>query len=71
LVLFLQRAGSARRAGEVAGAWLFLYGLGRFFLEFLRGDAVPAIGGMLTVAQGLAVLAVVVGGALWMRREAR
>lgn len=71
LVLFLQRAGSARRAGEVAGAWLFLYGLGRFFLEFLRGDAVPAIGGILTVAQGLAVLAVVVGGALWMRREAR
>jgi phosphatidylglycerol:prolipoprotein diacylglycerol transferase len=71
VVVILQRTGLARRAGEVAGAWLFLYGLGRFFLEFLRGDVTPVIGGMLTVAQGLALVAVVVGGALWMRREAR
>lgn len=66
----MQRWGLARRAGELAGAWLFLYGICRFFLEFLRGDAagMRILGGTLTLAQGLAVLAVVVGGALWLRR---
>jgi phosphatidylglycerol---prolipoprotein diacylglyceryl transferase len=60
-----------RRAGETAGAWLFLYGVCRFFLEFLRGDAAreASFGGMLTLTQGLAVLAVIAGGALWLRRE--
>jgi phosphatidylglycerol---prolipoprotein diacylglyceryl transferase len=60
-----------RRDGEIAGAWLFLYGLSHFFLEFLRGDAVrePALGRIFTMAQGLALLAVILGGALWLRRE--
>lgn len=71
LLLRMGRTGSARRAGELAGAWLFLYGVGHFFLEFLRGDAVrePALGGLFTMAQGLAVLAVIVGSTLWLRRE--
>lgn len=58
------------RDGEVAGAWLFLYGVIRFFLEFLRGDPArqPLLGGALTLAQVLAMGAVVVGGALWLRR---
>lgn len=61
-----------RRDGEIAGAWLFLYGVSHFFLEFLRGDAVPepALGRIFTMAQGLALIAVVAGGALWMRRSA-
>jgi phosphatidylglycerol---prolipoprotein diacylglyceryl transferase len=67
LLLWMPR----RRDGEAAGAWLFLYGVCRFFLEFLRGDAVrePALGRVFTLAQGLAVLAVIAGGALWLRRE--
>jgi phosphatidylglycerol---prolipoprotein diacylglyceryl transferase len=71
LLLWIGRRGASRRAGEVAGAWLFLYGVCHFFLEFLRGDAVPnpALGGLFTMAQGLAVLAVIAGGALWLRRE--
>jgi phosphatidylglycerol:prolipoprotein diacylglycerol transferase len=66
----MQRRGLARRAGELAGAWLFVYGICRFFLEFLRGDAAGAriLGGALTLAQGLALLAVVAGGGLWLRR---
>jgi phosphatidylglycerol---prolipoprotein diacylglyceryl transferase len=61
-----------RRDGEIAGLWLFLYGTGHFFLEFLRGDAVrePALGRVFTLAQALALLAVVLGGALWLRWEA-
>jgi phosphatidylglycerol---prolipoprotein diacylglyceryl transferase len=70
-ILALLLAMPHRRDGEAAGAWLFLYGVGHFFLEFLRGDAVrePALGYLLTMAQGLAVLAVVVGGALWLLPE--
>lgn len=58
----------ARRAGEIAGAWLFLYGLARFFLEFFRGDEVPLIAG-LTLPQLLAIFSVVAGAALWLRRS--
>jgi phosphatidylglycerol:prolipoprotein diacylglycerol transferase len=56
--------------GQVAGAWLFLYGVARFFLEFMRGDETRerVLGGVLTPSQALAVLGVIVGGALWMRR---
>lgn len=71
LLVGMGRAGRARQEGEIAGAWLFLYGVIRFFLEFLRGD--PArqslLGGAVTLAQLLATGAVVVGAALWLRRE--
>ena len=60
-----------RRDGETVGAWLFLYGLCRFFLEFYRGNAEHVLGGALTVAQLLSIAAVLAGGALWLRREAR
>ncbi|MGC2639643.1 MAG: prolipoprotein diacylglyceryl transferase family protein [Acidobacteriaceae bacterium] len=56
------------RAGETAGAWLFLYGVGRFFVEFFRGDETHWLGGFLTLPQILSVLAVLAGGALWLRR---
>ncbi len=59
-----------RRDGEIAGVWLFLYGLCRFFVEFWRGNAQHVLGGALTVAQLLAVAAVLTGGALWLRRDA-
>lgn len=57
-----------RRPGEIAGAWLFLYGLARFFVEFFRGDQIPLVAG-LTLPQLLAILAVIAGGALWWRRQ--
>ncbi len=74
LLLWLgRRRGSASPDGEVAGAWLFLYGLCRFFLEFFRGDAArePLLGGALTLAQLLSTAAVLLGGALWLRRQPR
>jgi phosphatidylglycerol---prolipoprotein diacylglyceryl transferase len=66
LLLWMPR----QQPGEVAGAWLFLYGLCRFFLEFLRGDTAQAalFGGAVTLAQALSVVAVLAGGALWLRR---
>lgn len=58
-----------RRDGEAAGAWLFLYGLGRFFVEFFRGDLAHAAFASLSLAQVLSVVAVLAGGALWLHRE--
>lgn len=67
LLLWMPR----ERAGEVAGVWLFLFGVSHFFLQFLRGNIAPKalVGGMITVGQVLAIAAVVAGGALWLRRE--
>ena len=60
------------RDGEIAGTWLFAYGVARFFLEFLRGDPerVPLFSGAVTLAQVLSVVAVLAGGALWLRTSA-
>ncbi len=71
LLMWMLRRGLTKGPGEVAGAWLFLYGLSRFFLEFLRGDAgrEPLFGGALTLEQALATLAVLFGGALWLRKD--
>ncbi len=56
--------------GQVIGAYLFLYGVERYFLEFLRGD--PGRGsvfsGLMTGTQLISVLMVIAGGALWMLR---
>jgi phosphatidylglycerol:prolipoprotein diacylglycerol transferase len=70
LVWMGRRAGSSRD-GEIAGAWLFLYGVIRFFLEFLRGDPArePLFGGALTLAQLLSIGAVLIGGALWLHSQ--
>ncbi len=69
LLLWMAGRRGSRHDGEVAGAWLFLYGVARFFLEFLRGDPArdPLLGGAMTLAQLLSLVAVVAGGVLWLR----
>ncbi len=56
--------------GQIIGSYLFLYGFARYFIEFLRGD--PERGSMfngaMTGTQFIAILMVVAGGILWMRR---
>jgi phosphatidylglycerol:prolipoprotein diacylglycerol transferase len=71
LLWWMSRPGRTERAGEIVGAWLFLYGVIRFFLEFLRGDPArqPLFGGAVTLAQALSIAAVLLGSALWLRRE--
>ncbi len=56
--------------GQVIGAYLFLYGVERYFLEFLRGDPGrgSVFGGMMSGTQLIAIGLVVVGGLLWMLR---
>lgn len=71
LLLWMGRRRTAMRHGEIAGTWLFLYGLCRFFVEFYRGDETPVLGGFLTLPQVLALAAVAGGALLWLRREPR
>ena len=52
--------------GEVAGAWLFLYGFSSFFLRFFRAGSET-----LSLVQPIAAVAVIAGGALWARRKSR
>jgi len=56
--------------GQVIGAYLFLYGFARYFLEFLRGDPERGMvfGGAMSMSQFVSILMVVAGGVLWMRR---
>lgn len=66
LLLLLKRP---HHDGEIMGAWLFLFGVIQFFLEFLRADAIrPALfAGALTSTQGAAIIMVLLGALLWLR----
>jgi phosphatidylglycerol:prolipoprotein diacylglycerol transferase len=69
-VLLLWQLHRPHRDGEAMGAWLFLSGLGRYLLSFLRGDGGgrPLLGGAITLGQLVGLLMVLAGGALWLRR---
>lgn len=57
-------------AGQVAGTYLFLFGIARFIIEFWRDDPErgSVFGGAISGTQLISVLLVVFGGALWLRR---
>jgi phosphatidylglycerol---prolipoprotein diacylglyceryl transferase len=52
-----------RQAGEMAGAWLFLFGFATFFLGFYRAG----VDGIV-FSETIAAIGVVVGAGLWIRR---
>jgi phosphatidylglycerol---prolipoprotein diacylglyceryl transferase len=58
--------------GQVMGAYLFLYGFARYFIEFFRGepDRAMVFGGFMTLTQLVSILLVIAGGALWIRKPA-
>ena len=57
--------------GQVIGAYLFLYGFARYFLEFLRDDPERGslFGGAMTGTQLISIFMVIAGGLLWVRRR--
>jgi phosphatidylglycerol:prolipoprotein diacylglycerol transferase len=57
--------------GQVMGTYLFLYGIARYFLEYLRDDGERGLilGGIMTTTQSIAIALVVAGGVLWLRRS--
>ncbi len=56
--------------GQVFGAFLFIYGVARFFLEYLRGDPGrgSVFGGVMTGTQLIAIGLVLGGGFIWWLR---
>lgn len=56
--------------GQVFGAFLFIYGVARFFLEFLRDDPGrgSVFGGAMSGTQLIAIGLVVAGGLIWWLR---
>lgn len=58
--------------GQVFGAYLFLYGIARFFLEFIRDDPGrgSVFGGVLSGTQLIAIGLVLTGGVIWYLRPA-
>jgi len=57
--------------GQIFGAYLFLYGVARFLIEFLRGDpgrGGPYFGGALSGTQLISIGLVLAGGLLWYLR---
>ncbi len=53
--------------GELAGLWLFAYGIARFFLQFYRGDAAPVW--IFTITQWLALAMVLASAALLWKHK--
>ena len=58
--------------GQIFGAYLFLYGIARFLIEFLRDDPGrgSVFGGMLSGTQLIAIGLVLTGGIIWYLRPA-
>ncbi len=56
--------------GQVIGAYLFIYGVARYFIEFLRGDPDrgSVFGGAMSGTQLISIGLVILGGILWLRR---
>ncbi len=56
--------------GQIIGAYMFLYGFARFFMEFIRDDPGrgSVFGGALSGTQLISILLVLAGGAMWLRR---
>jgi phosphatidylglycerol:prolipoprotein diacylglycerol transferase len=54
----------------VFGTYLILYGIARFFIEFLRDDPGrgQVFGGVMSGTQLIAIILVIVGGLFWLRR---
>jgi phosphatidylglycerol---prolipoprotein diacylglyceryl transferase len=63
LAMIKKRGESKTRNGEIMGAWLFLYGVSSFALNFLRGDLIAT---NFLVSQSVAAAMVVAGGLLWL-----
>lgn len=57
--------------GQVIGAYLFVYGFARFFIDFVRDDPERGslFGGAMTGTQLISILMVIAGGILWLRRK--
>lgn len=59
--LLIYIAGKNRRKGKVAALYLIFYSIGRFIMEFLRGDLLRGTVGILSTSQFIAVFTCILG----------
>jgi len=57
-----------KKDGVVTGAYLTLYSIGRFTIEFFRGDAERGSVGPLSTSQFIAIFIAVIGIIIWIAR---
>ena len=57
--------------GQIAGAYLVLYSIGRFILEFYRGDLIRGNVGALTTSQFIAIFVALAGVILIVVRNGK
>ncbi len=57
-----------KNEGQVTGAYLTLYSLGRFIIEFFRGDIERGAIGPLSTSQFIAIFMIIIGIVIWIRR---
>ncbi len=55
--------------GDLAGTFLFIYGISLYFLDFYRGNRSFVLHEALTIRQIIAIACVVAGSVLWKRRK--
>jgi len=58
----------AKKSGQVGAIYMILYGIGRFCVEFLRGDLARGSIGTLSTSQFISIFIVITGVGLWIWR---
>ena len=61
----------AKKSGQVGAVYLVLYSIGRFGIEFLRGDIARGSVGVFSTSQFISLFIVVIGIAIWIIRGRR
>ncbi len=68
-LLLFGYANRAKKAGQVGAVYLMLYSIGRFLVEFLRGDLERGSIGSLSTSQFISIFILVIGIAIWFFRS--
>jgi phosphatidylglycerol:prolipoprotein diacylglycerol transferase len=69
--LLLALAKRKKADGQVTAVYLFCYSVGRFILEFFRGDIERGSVGILSTSQFIGIFTGLAGAILWVRYETR
>jgi phosphatidylglycerol:prolipoprotein diacylglycerol transferase len=60
-----------KREGEVIGVYLMIYSIGRFIVEFFRGDTIRGQVGVLSTSQFIGIFAAIAGVIILVNRRKR
>lgn len=67
MIILLLYARKAKRTGAVGAMYLLLYGIGRFFIEFLRFDERGGIG-VFSTSQIISIIVLLLSAAFFLRK---